>query len=619
MRARAREHDDVIVTVSASCGHKMATDSEGAATLIGVVPPVLEGTLPPVNGKDKCLTCTVCLDSFKEPKVLPCCHTFCKSCLERIVEKAEVKTNLVCPQCRSEHIVPPNGPEGFLTDFSLLELNKSLTSDLESDSPQLVCGDCDSSDAAVAFCSVCHSYLCSACLNIHKKQRSLQNHKVTSLECFDGEELKVEMNARTLYCREHPEESLKVFCLTCQVLVCLHCIVDSHQQHRLGQINEDVRREAQTKLKTLCKQAQNQLAELEENLKYIKEVEEVVAKCPACLQATINETFDSFAATLEARRLELLKEAEDSSHKNLKEIWAQKEFVETTAVGLGSALTFADRSLACSRDVELLSMSTQATRRLKELKDRKWNQGAIQGASMGVSKLKFTQSSSVWSGDLSQMTPHNPTTYLSNLGKLEESVEFAHVEANIAIPSMPSICDLGTRKELTINGSIGDRTYDFKPSDITVSVIYGKSNQQKTIKAKLSVLKTRKNPGKLKTRKNQLVSCVIPFTATCGGKHCIAVSLKVTAAELGTVEGKKTFEFPTTVSGRPAVGAKVCRGPDWKYDDHDTGTDTGVVENSEEDNKITVKWDNGGSYMYNWGEELGYDVELVNLFLGSSM
>ena len=152
-----------------------------------------------------------------------------------------------------------------------------------------------------------------------------------------------------------------MFCLTCQVLVCLHCIVDSHQQHRLGQINEDVRREAQTKLKTLCKQAQKQLAKFEENLKRIKEVEEVVAGRPTRLQATINETFDSFAATLEARRLELLKEAEGSSHKNLKEIWAQKEFVKAKVVSLGSALTFTDRTLSCSRDIELLSMSTQAT------------------------------------------------------------------------------------------------------------------------------------------------------------------------------------------------------------------------------------------------------------------
>ena len=208
---------------------------EQAATLIGVAPPVLEGTLPSVSEKERCLTCTVCLDSFKEPKVLPCCHTFCKSCLERILE---IKTNLVCPQCRAEHKVPPNGPEGFLTDFSLLRA-------ADTEEPH-ICGECDDSDTAVAFCTECQSYLCSSCASIHKKLKHFRNHKVTLVENLDCKELKAE---RTLYCREHPEESLKVFCLTCQVLVCLHCIVDSHQQHRLGQINEDVRRHYASKLK----------------------------------------------------------------------------------------------------------------------------------------------------------------------------------------------------------------------------------------------------------------------------------------------------------------------------------------------------------------------------------
>ena len=30
------------------------------------------------------LRCSVCLDDFKDPKVLPCSHTFCKHCLEKI-------------------------------------------------------------------------------------------------------------------------------------------------------------------------------------------------------------------------------------------------------------------------------------------------------------------------------------------------------------------------------------------------------------------------------------------------------------------------------------------------------------------------------------------------------
>ena len=55
--------------------------------------------------KEADLKCTVCLELFTEPKVLPCCHTFCKKCLEGILEKTEEKAKLVCPQCRAEHEV----------------------------------------------------------------------------------------------------------------------------------------------------------------------------------------------------------------------------------------------------------------------------------------------------------------------------------------------------------------------------------------------------------------------------------------------------------------------------------------------------------------------------------
>ncbi|XP_066272606.1 tripartite motif-containing protein 2-like [Branchiostoma lanceolatum] len=33
------------------------------------------------------LECTICLEPFKDPKILPCLHTFCKGCLEKFVEK----------------------------------------------------------------------------------------------------------------------------------------------------------------------------------------------------------------------------------------------------------------------------------------------------------------------------------------------------------------------------------------------------------------------------------------------------------------------------------------------------------------------------------------------------
>jgi tripartite motif-containing protein 71 len=70
------------------------------------------------------LQCSVCLDRFKQPKLLPCQHTFClRPCLEGLVDRL---TRVVrCPECRADHIVPRGGPSSFpnnLTIISFLEL-----------------------------------------------------------------------------------------------------------------------------------------------------------------------------------------------------------------------------------------------------------------------------------------------------------------------------------------------------------------------------------------------------------------------------------------------------------------------------------------------------------------
>ena len=46
------------------------------------------------------LTCFVCLKQFKDPKVLPCLHSYCHKCIENLAKNAKSST-FNCPDCRA--------------------------------------------------------------------------------------------------------------------------------------------------------------------------------------------------------------------------------------------------------------------------------------------------------------------------------------------------------------------------------------------------------------------------------------------------------------------------------------------------------------------------------------
>ena len=71
------------------------------------------------------LSCSICLDVLCEPKTLPCLHSFCKACLEDIVQAGRNK-ELLCPNCRKPFVVPGNSIDSFPTNFQLISLIERL-------------------------------------------------------------------------------------------------------------------------------------------------------------------------------------------------------------------------------------------------------------------------------------------------------------------------------------------------------------------------------------------------------------------------------------------------------------------------------------------------------------
>ena len=75
------------------------------------------------------IKCPICLEQLKQPKILPCQHTYCLECLEGVAKLNNPNT-VDCPECRREFKVPHGSgvkgfPENRLMKF-LLEKKKAV-------------------------------------------------------------------------------------------------------------------------------------------------------------------------------------------------------------------------------------------------------------------------------------------------------------------------------------------------------------------------------------------------------------------------------------------------------------------------------------------------------------
>uniref|UniRef100_A0A8C3TBA6 E3 ubiquitin-protein ligase TRIM39-like n=1 Tax=Chelydra serpentina TaxID=8475 RepID=A0A8C3TBA6_CHESE len=128
---------------------------------------------PAKNIKDE-VTCSICLDLFKDPVTAECGHSFCRECITQHCEEKEI--DIVCPQCRQTFQKSNLRPNRELKNIvELINLSSRLQRDEEPGGGSR----CEKHDEPLKlFCKNDQTPICVIC----RESRAHRAHTVVPME-----------------------------------------------------------------------------------------------------------------------------------------------------------------------------------------------------------------------------------------------------------------------------------------------------------------------------------------------------------------------------------------------------------------------------------------------------
>ena len=211
------------------------------------------------------LTCVICLEVFKDPRILPCVHSFCFSCLDGLLKKYKSSKTICCPVCKATCPVPPGGVSNIKNNYFLTNLSSRLLEKYKqtTDHGEIACSTDDCIHLSVQYCTHGCGYLCNNCLKQHSKFRGNKNHNVIDLDDATNKDTIKLDEAADVYCTKHTRNIIDQYCVDCDFAACGTCLLQNHRQHNL------VDMEAQAKISRKC--LENMLQKMDATIKFLDE------------------------------------------------------------------------------------------------------------------------------------------------------------------------------------------------------------------------------------------------------------------------------------------------------------------------------------------------------------
>ena len=183
------------------------------------------------------------------------------------------------------------------------------------------CSHCQ--QPSVGRCVTCELFMCKKCLKFHNDYPGFKDHVALTMEELSKPENQSKIKGKS-YCKKHPSKTLKLYCETCEELICTYCMSFEHVRpdHECSPL-EEVAERKRWDLMSICSTFEDEGAYTD----FEMDKECVFESCTEGLEDGKREIHErgaevlAFVENLLKRRTRLLSDEMDKIHKDkLQEI-----------------------------------------------------------------------------------------------------------------------------------------------------------------------------------------------------------------------------------------------------------------------------------------------------------
>ena len=312
------------------------------------------------------VSCSVCMTTFTDPKILPCLHSFCLHCLNEILRTSGRYDIFPCPECRKEVQVPSSGKlKDLPTNFRMNSLLDVLAIK-ECHTAGVKCGNCDKSSRHSSYCFQCCAFWCDECIIAHNLIKANKEHRVLALKDFEDQDIE-DVLKRPVFCQQkhHEKEELKFFCNNCDVAICNLCVATIHDGHAKIVLEEaaserkiQVKSAIETQKKNI-EHKKNVIADLERQCKQIEARGNAVKR-------DIHKFAENMISLIETKKKEMLNKADKQIRESLGCVRTQQCEVKRRVERLETAVEKAETLLKRCTNAEITQIDTSLNTFLPE-------------------------------------------------------------------------------------------------------------------------------------------------------------------------------------------------------------------------------------------------------------